>query len=101
MNDLMIEQEMQRKEIEKNINFVKKIEESIEKVEKGFTMGGGFNFVEIVDCKKKGVKDQNNNTKNEHGHQHANKPTSTNNLLKAQEPGAKRRKVSISSNMPP
>ncbi len=35
---------MQRKEIEKNINFVKRIEESIEKVEMGFTMGGGFNF---------------------------------------------------------
>ncbi len=95
----MIEQEMQRKEIEKNINFVKKIEESIEKVEKGYTMGGGFNFVEIVDFKKKGMKDQSN-TKNDDANQHSSKPASTSNLLKAQETGTRKRKASISNNMP-
>jgi hypothetical protein len=96
----MIEQEIQRKEIENNINFVKKIEDSIEKVEKEFTMGGRLNFVEIVDCKQKGVKDQNNNTKKDDAHQHSNKPTSNSNLLKAHDTGTRNRKISISNNMP-
>ena len=65
----MIEQEMQRKEIEENINFVKRIEESIEKVEMGFTMGGGFNFAKIpVYESKKAINPNHENKKGPKDH---------------------------------
>lgn len=67
---------MQRKEIEKNINFVKRIEESIEKVEMGFMMGGGFGFGDVAGNESKkaiNLNNENNKGAKEHTNNNSNK----------------------------